>query len=440
MLLAGTSITDISPRPGLELAGYPHHPRNNTGIHDPLFASCLYINDGSTSLEIICMDLALYSRNAVKRVRAEICRQCGIPELNILICCSHTHSAPWPSDAFDIETSAGEIVPDSQYMESVFEKLVALGVAAQENPFNARIGIEKTFCGREKGVGGNRLDPNELADPEVWVIGVKDDRDKLRCVLGKYSLHPTFIHSDSTLVSADYPGYMRKYLMDRYPEMVFLFAQGTSGNQSPRFFRSGKTFDEARRVGETLGESVDEVLKAMTFSGDLPLGVVSEDVDIEVRDLPSPDKALADFNAKKQIWDDALRENKDQLKIWVSELHFLGAEYTLSSVRCREKNGGLASLDEIPCEVQILSIGDTRIAVLPGEIYAEFGITIQYRSGFEKCFVIELGNGSLPGYVCTAKSYAEGGYEAGTSMMTENSGEQLVEAAVRLIKKTRADR
>lgn len=84
----------------------------------------------------------------------------------------------------------------------------------------------------------------------------------------------------------------------------------------------------------------------------------------------------------------------------------------------------------------MIGIGDARIVGLQGEIFVEFGITIQYRAPFDKTFVIELANGSLPGYACTAQAYVQGGYETGASLLTGRSGEQLVEAAVRLLYET----
>lgn len=50
MLKAGTGLVDITPEQGLELAGYPHYPRNNTGAHDPLYAACMYLNNGETEI------------------------------------------------------------------------------------------------------------------------------------------------------------------------------------------------------------------------------------------------------------------------------------------------------------------------------------------------------------------------------------------------------
>lgn len=249
-LKAGTSIVDISPKQGVSLGGYPHHPRHNTGIHDPLYASCLVLDDGITALAIVCMDTISYSKRYVRQVREAASAKTGIPPQNIMICCSHSHSAPRASLNLTMDALERDREPDPDFVDDLNNKLVELVLDAVQNTFPARLGIEKGFCGRGQGVGGNRRDPMGVADPEVWTIGVQDQKGNWRAALVKYTLHPTFLHSDNFLVSADYPGYIRKYLDRTKPGMVFLFAQGTSGNQSPRYFRSGKTFTEAERKSE----------------------------------------------------------------------------------------------------------------------------------------------------------------------------------------------
>jgi hypothetical protein len=54
--------------------------------------------------------------------------------------------------------------------------------------------------------------------------------------------------------------------------------------------------------------------------------------------------------------------------------------------------------------------------------------------------VIELANGCLPGYAATARAYAEGGYEAGTSLLSGRGGDRLVETAVELLYRSRITR
>ncbi len=437
-LRAGTSLVDISPGPGIELAGYPHHPRYNKGVHDPLFAGCLYLDNGATKLAIVSMDLVMYSKKAVRSVRNDIGKLTDIPPENIMITCSHTHSGPWASGMLDLEALEQGRKADEAYMAELHAKLVSLVKEAYSNTFDAKLGVAKGFCGRAQGVGGNRRNPYEIADPEVWTIGVQDLQGNWKACLVKYALHPTFLHSDNFLVSADYPGHIRKYFAQTKPDMVFLFAQGTSGNQSPRYFRSGKTFEEAERVGSAIGTEADRVLNDMQLSSVVKLLVTSEEVDIDLRTLPSRQETEALIEKTRKFWEETKAANACERDVWNTELKFLGAEDTLAYILLQERGEKLELLeDEIPVEVQVIGIGDTRIVGIQGELFVEFGLTIQYRAPFDKTFVIELANGCLPGYACTARAYAQSGYETGASLLTGKTGEQLVEVAVKLLHNTK---
>ena len=432
-LQAGVSIIDISPEKGVSLSGYPHHPRHNKGVHDPLYATCLYLDDGGTRLAIVTMDLLMISKRYVRKIRDAANAATGIPAENITICCSHTHSSPRASSMFTMDALEHGTEPDMKFVDQLNRKLIDLIIEAASNTFEASIGVEKGFCGRESGVGGNRRDSTGLADPEVWTIGVKDATGHWRAVFVKYALHPTFLHSDNFLVSADYPGYIRSYLGSAIPDAVFLFAQGASGNQSPRHFRTAKTFDEAKRVGTEIGKEIERVLAGMDVSSTETLTVGTTDVTIDLRTLPERSEAEIKTETARSEWEAIKRSGADDPEVWSAELRFLGAEDTLSLVLLSESGTMDLLSEDWPVEVQLIGIGDSRLVFLAGEIFVEFGLTIQYRAPFEKCFVVELANGVLPGYAATAQAYSVGGYETGASMLTGKSGEQLVDAAVELL-------
>jgi len=436
-LRAGTAVVDISPGPGVEMIGYPHHPRPNKGVHDPLYAACLTLDDGDTKLAIVSMDLAVYPKPEVRNVRHETSRTTSIPAENIMITCSHTHSGPNTrrKDFHEIMGKGWKV--DEGYMEELHNKLVKLVSDAWNNSFDASIGIDKGYCGREQGVGGNRRNPNEIADPEVWTIGVKDSSGALRACFVKYALHPTFLHSDNFYVSADYPGALRAYLNEKHPKTVVLFAQGTSGNQSSRYFRRGKTRDEAVRVGRAIAAEADRVLGTLQYSSDVKLLCTSTEVNIDLRELPPVDVAQAAVDKAANHWEELKATSKVERDIWNAELLKLGAENTLAFAKTKELYGKEAlGFGDLPVEVQVIGMGDTRIVGLPGEMFVEYSLTIQYRAPFDKCFVLELTNGTLPGYAATTRAYSQGGYETGSSLMTGRSGEQLVEAAVDILKQS----
>lgn len=174
----------------------------------------------------------------------------------------------------------------------------------------------------------------------------------------------------------------------------------------------------------------------MQFMTDVPLVIRSEEVKIELRTLPDKESAEREAAQLKEEWEKIKATDAPERDIWNAELRFLGAEDTLSLLLLQEQGTLDILKEDLPVEVQVIGIGDARIVGLQGEIFVEFGLTIQYRAPFVKSFVIEMANGVLPGYCATSRAYAAGGYEAGNSLLTARSGEQLVDAAVRLLHET----
>ena len=436
MVKAGVSIIDISPGKGIELAGYPHFLRYNTGIHDPLYASCIIFDDGENKIALVCMDLLFFSKKYVKEVRERASKKIDIKSNNIMISCSHTHSGPWASGRLDLEAMERGLNPDYDYVKDLKNKIVDLIIKANNNMFEAKVGSDFDICGKECGVGGNRRSPDGISDPQVWVIGVKDLKDNFKAAFVKYSLHPTVIHEDSTLVTADYPGYIRKYLLGKTPEMIMLFAQGTSGDQSTRYFRKDQNYSEAERIGSEIGKTANKILDTLDYSQKLKLFVESKEKDLDLRILPSEDEALKNVEITRKKLEELKNKNASYLEVQNANLQNLGAECTLGYVKLKNKNIPIElEVDELPAEVQVVGIGDTMIVGLQGEIFVEFGLEIQKRSPFKKTIVVELANGVLPGYVCTGEAIKEGGYEVGTTLLTGNSGMMLVDAAVELLYK-----
>ena len=76
MLKAGMTCADITPPQGLELAGYPHYPRYNTGYHDPLYAACMYLEDENEAVAMVTLDILFFSKKTVSELfqnKVQIC-------------------------------------------------------------------------------------------------------------------------------------------------------------------------------------------------------------------------------------------------------------------------------------------------------------------------------------------------------------------------------
>jgi hypothetical protein len=84
-----------------------------------------------------------------------------------------------------------------------------------------------------------------------------------------------------------------------------------------------------------------------------------------------------------------------------------------------------------PLELALLRIGDVAILHLPGECMVEFQLFAQRL--LPEQFVAAAAYGDLaPGYICTDRSFSEGGYEP-TASRADAGSEAPLKRAIRLL-------
>lgn len=420
MLKIGTSIVDITPPKGVQLTGYPHCLRPNEGAHDPLYASCIYLEKEDTRVALVMLDILFFGKD----FQQELEQQFPFP---VFIGCSHTHSGPQVGVVRDYDYAQGVRV-DAEYEKGLKAKLAALIRQAISHTFSGTVGSFVGTCGAASGVGGNRREKGGVCDPTVNVLAVKDEAGTVRGILTSYALHPTYLHAENVLVSADYPGFIRRYLQFAYPEAVFQFAQGTSGDQSSRYHRIGQNFEEACRVGTTLGVEVQRCIQRMEFTADPVLKLTRQTLELPRKSFPPEEEARAARDAARARF--AALKDADYITYRNAELDMFGAEhiYDLS----REAASGFVDPD-LPAQVQVLRIADAALVGLQGEYFVELGLKIKHTSPFAKTFVATLVGGRLPGYLYTPDALADGGYEVGNSTFAPEAGGMVVDLALKLL-------
>ena len=339
-----------------------------------------------------------------------------------------------------IESLEAGIPQPKEYVEELKTKLVELIVSCKQSSFEAEFTSGTAICGAESGIGGNRRIPGGPCDPLVSVMAVRDIEKKIRGIFVNYTLHPTFIHEWSTVCTADYPAYIRQQLGELEPAAAVLFAQGASGNQSSRYYRQGESFDEAERVGRTLGKAAYSVLEKATWTSDVTLKTANTSVELELRSFGEEAELEQKVAHDKAVYEDLYSrygksENRDEYYLWQNaNLKLLGSEDQLGYVRMQNRGTRIELLeDEAPAEIQLLAINGTLVVGVPGEIFVEYGLYIKAMAGFETVILNELANGCLPGYLYTPESLVTGGYETDTSMLGEKFGRHLVDSVLNLI-------
>ncbi len=90
---AGTSKSDITPFSGGGIVGNFGTPPPATTIHDDLHARCLVLDDSSTRLAFVIVDIIGINRDLIDEANRIINEETGIPTGNLLISAIYTRSA-----------------------------------------------------------------------------------------------------------------------------------------------------------------------------------------------------------------------------------------------------------------------------------------------------------------------------------------------------------
>jgi neutral ceramidase len=433
-LRGGAAVRAITPNKEVFLYGYPHSPRQSTGIHDDLLCSALYLSGGDTACLFLANDLIFVGQDLVATVRSGISRQTGLAESNIAICATHTHSGPVTVNY--LSNRADPIVPaaDPRYLTWAAKQMIEAGCTAINSALPVEIGIQTAAVSL---VGSNRHDVAGATDSEALVMVVREAQSHtpIACAI-TYAMHPTVLHEDSTLISSDFPHFTREYLrshgnMPR--DATILFLNGASGDQSPRHTARSNTFSEAARLGQRLGECVAAVFSKMAFTTEMSLACRRTFIELEPRALPSSAEAQQAVEIALQRLHELRQRNALRTEIRTAECDWFGADETLQLSKCLA-DGSLAKACAkcSPAEILLIQLGNINLVFWPGEFFVDYALTLKRQH--PNTHVVTLANGELQGYIVTPEAEAKKLYEAGNAVFSWRNGQRFVATTAQLLK------
>lgn len=445
---AGAAQVAITPPTGAPMAGY-YHARGAEGTLDDLYAKALVLDDGSTKVALVTLDLISTTITLTREARAAIEKSTGIPGANVMISATHAHTGPELADrgarsAIAAQTPIGANNLTTTYTASLAEKVAEAVRQAAANLTNVTISaatgrcetiaFNRRFYMKDGSVSWNpgKLNPDIMqpagtTDPEVGIVLFEPPHRATQLVPAhaiyiNFAMHPDTV--GGAMFSADYPGALSRRMSDYHgANCVTLFANGTCGNLNHvdvNWARAQNTRAEPERLGTILAASVFLAEKNLREIKPAPLRVKSETVQLPL--APITPQEIEQAGATVRTGDDKTRDNFMKLV----------KAYQVLDVAAREGK-------PLEVEVQVITLGDELAWVsLPGEIFVELGLALKKRSPFKQTMIAELANGSI-GYIPDRRSYAEGNYEPVSARCAPGSGEQLVETASKLLKRLLED-
>ncbi len=332
-----------------------------------------------------------------------------------------------------LSNAADPILPkaDPAFLGILADQMVVAASRAVSSAVPAELGLA---VARAEGVGTNRHDPAGPADPEVPVLVARSLVAHVPIgAMIVYGMHPTVLHEDSTLVSADFPFFARTYLKRTVlpAGCPVVYHNGASGNQSPRHVTKANTFAEAQRLGEKLGAAIAAVFPSISYRSSASISVRQNEVPLVPRRFPEvavADAALEDARFRFAALKSAGAARQE---IRTAECDVFGAEETVELAHASSDGRMQITIaGSSPAEVQLIEVGPWKFVAWPGEYFVEYALQLKKR--LPGTFLITLANGEVQGYIVTPEAAARKVYESSNAVFAPENGDRLIAATVAL--------
>ncbi len=421
---AGIARVEITPPPGVDLTGFIAREGPCSGVHDPLYATALVVEDHGERAALVSCDLIGLGRRLVARVRQAVAQACGLlPDLQ-MYCCTHTHGGP------ETGVIAGIGLPDPAYLARLETALVEAVRQAAAGLQPARL---RWAAGEEPQAAINRVGlrtgTDRPIDPQVAVLRIDTAAGQPLCSVVHYTCHPTAVGHGSTLATADYVYYLRDELEPHGCGPV-VYINGAGGDINPRM--DGRGYAAAERAGRAIGQTARRLWETAVPVDATGVAGRRAELHLELAPLPDFDQVIA-----------LAREGRARLagKMPLSpEWRADQVVYVQHAARLVRLLRGSEPLPQYTAELQALRIGPVGIAALPGEFFVALGLALKARSPLQPLLVAGWSNDNI-GYVPDRASYPLGGYEIDIAyryygypaVWAPGTGEAAVELALRLL-------
>ncbi len=449
-LQVGFASVNINPPLGIGVDGY-YVPRFAKGILDDLEAEALVLVTGEKKIALLCIDVLGVDDPIVESYAEKIEAATGIPKDNVFISATHTHTGGLlrPTDFFaaDEETAhrygafVGERVADAVAMALADVKEARMGYIYGYAPERV------AYIRRYKMKDGSTMTCPPIDDPNIdHPIGTLDQRVNVirfdregapSIALVNYGLHADTINGE--MISADWPGWMRRTLDKALDGVKCIFFNGAEGDVgSTNVHPSGGdmndteiSFDNemkspgmARFIGRALAGTVLQVWDKVCYTEVDSIDIIKKRIPIAAN-KPAPEDIPRAHEYKKLH-----EEGRDDLIPYTAmELTTVVAE---ALRMCRLENGP----DNFMLPLTGVRIGSVAMLGIPGEPFTDVGVGIKEAEGWDLILPCSLTNGN-EGYFPMQSAYDEGGYEARTSPYRAGVAETFIKEGKALLDELR---
>jgi hypothetical protein len=416
---AGVATIDITPAPGLWMAGFAARTEPARGAAMPLHAKALALEDGrGRRAVLVTLDLLGVTGGMAATIAAEADRRYQLPRAALMLNASHTHCGPVVDEmlsvAYDLTKPQRDAI--AVYSRDLETRVVKVIGDALANLTPARLQFGQGGC----SFAANRrvqFTPDGPVDHAVPVLHVSRETPSpsasaspaaspsaaalaspsaaLAIVFG-YACHNTTLQAGFTQFHGDYAGVAQAALQQRHPGATAMFVSGCGADANPK---PRGTIELVEQHGTALADAVDRALPAVKVQHaiDERLDTAFEIVNLPFAPVPDRDGWTA------RLKDDDIYVRRH-------------ARLMLDTI---DRDGRLPAAQPDPIQVwafgQQYEQGLTLIA-LGGEVVVDYATRLTRELINRRIWVAGYSN-DVFGYVPSQRVLKEGGYEGGGAMI-----------------------
>ncbi|OJW57617.1 MAG: hypothetical protein BGO57_00335 [Sphingomonadales bacterium 63-6] len=422
-LRAGAAKVDVTP-------SQKELPANFRGILDHVYARAIVVDDGATLAAMVTIDTGAIPTDLWKKISARAERELNIPQSQLLLTATHTHSVPW--------------VPAAGYEDKIF---AAIRDAAKSlKPARMAYGSGVSYI----NVNRNIIDPEThrwwegpnydgTSDKTVAVVRFETLSGEPIAIYYNYAVHAV-ITGTLDLVSADIPGAASTYIEESLGNgAVAVYSNGAAGDQNPIYFNQTYELRDIRIK--------DYAKRGEDISNAMPPGGQGLDRD-------NPRVALL-MNQQKQmilsmgqmLGEEVLHVSRAALERPVTDARIVGVSKVVTCPGRKRLDQGRAGYpgtyedaDPVAIGLSLLRIGDTVIGGVNAEVFTTIAQRFKQESPYKHTMMSTLTNGMAgSGYIPNDAAFGYNTFEVVSSRLKPGCAETaIVEGLLDLVDETGA--
>jgi hypothetical protein len=340
------------------LAGFGNG-RAATAVHDEVWARALVLEQGDVSVGMVSLDCVGYFQQNVLAIRLAA-EAAGLDFDHVLVSSTHVHESKDTMGLWGESISATGY--DPAYTDHIVKQAVEALKEAKAGQKKAKLKVAQAE--RPELVNDTRLPI--VIDQNITSLQFLDDAGSPFATAVFWGNHPEALGASNTLLTSDYPHYLRETIEAKWPETTAVFFNGLLGGltttigivgcpdaQGQETCKQG-TWERAEYVGKGAAEAAIASLEGTGAKVDEApaLGVRRRGFLLQATNATLGFGVLAGLVPRTVYWADGTRvSDEDKATLLVSQL--------------------LAGEVMIATEVNGIHVGPVAIATVPGELYTE---------------------------------------------------------------------